>query len=179
MIRRLWATVLLILACCSSQEEGSDPEQRAATTAAPPAAAYKSLPPEAYLHKEDQERARRKSRLSEIPCSRTRIEDGISVESWLPTDQCVRMLPRQRFRGVWFNRFEVSAFWPDRVRIPQEEPPLWLDFHRSSLSNAEGERAYLLDFEGRRTMYPGSYGYGDYEHEIIVDRVISVRPAPR
>lgn len=177
MIGRASCSFLLALAGCSPQEGGGERQQTSATGDARPLPSHRKLPVEAYLQKEDRERAQR-NRLGELPCSRTRVEDGETVESMLPTDECVQMLPRQRFRGIWFNRFEVSVFWPDRITIPEREPPFWLSVQNSSLADKEGERAYLLEFDGRRTMYPGSYGYGDYEHEIIVDRVISATPVP-
>jgi hypothetical protein len=175
MIGRGCCSVLLALACCSPREDGGERQQNSATGGVQWGASHRKSPPQAFLQREDQERARR-NRPGELPCSRTRVENGETVESMLPTDECVRMLPRQRFKGIWFNRFEASVFWPDRISIPDREPPFWLSVQDSSLAAAEGERAYLLEFEGRRTMYPGSYGYGDYEHEIIVDRVISAQP---
>jgi hypothetical protein len=175
MMRHLGAVALLVLISCSpSRQSGGPPPHQ---TMAIDANGYRMPPPEAYLREEDRERART-HRPGEVPCSRRRMDEGVWVSSSLPIDECVRMLPRQRFRGVWFNRFEVSVFWPDRSSIPDRERPMWLDVQRTPLRQARGERAYFLDFEGRRTMYEGSYGYGDYRHAILVDRVISITLLP-
>jgi hypothetical protein len=87
------------------------------------------------------------------------------------------MLPRQRYRGLWLNRLEASAFVPNAATWPKEEPRIWLNVERVKLREQEYDRpAYRLEFEGRQTMYAGSYGHCCYEHEIIVDRVISATP---
>lgn len=36
---------------------------------------------------------------------------------------------------------------------------------------------FRVEFIGRRTVYPGTYGHlGGYDHYIIADRVISIEP---
>ncbi|HEX8643782.1 MAG TPA: hypothetical protein VF702_07695 [Allosphingosinicella sp.] len=169
---------IAFLLCCAPYQQAVG---RIATFLPPVSgsdAAPRPTPPEAYLHEVDRQRARSIRSPGEAPCSRTGLDRGHWVTSSLPTDRCVRMLPRQRFRGIWFNRFEVSLFWPDRISIPGPEPAYWLTFERTRLSRLAGERYYLIEFEGRRTMFPGTYGYGPYEHEVIVDRLISVHAVP-
>ena len=160
----------LLLVSCSPAHEPSDRSH------GEPAAGDKLswLPPEAFLLAEDQERARRREP-GKRPCARTRVEDGFEVDSTLPTDACVRMRPRQRFRGVWLDRFEGSSFSPGLDRVPTKEPTIFLNADRAIPRRYDGA-AYLLEFEGRQTLYRWSYGPCCFEHEIIVDRLISATP---
>lgn len=171
MIR--YVPALLALASCAPDGPPSVAEQTGGTK-------FKSRskypPVEAFIQPDDQERAQRRDPL-DSPCSRTAVEDGVVWTSMIPTDKCVRMLPRQRFKGVWLNRFEGSAFSPNLVTWPTEEPRIWLNVERVNLrQQGYDDRAYVLEFEGRQTAYPSSYGPCCFEHEIIVDRVISATP---
>ena len=63
------------------------------------------------------------------------------------------------------------------VRGPQAAA-IWLDVDRVKLGHdfSNGSRKMLIDFVGRKTMFPGSYGHmGMSGSEIIVDRVISIK----
>lgn len=134
-------------------------------------------PPEAYLRPEDQEKARC-YRLDDLPCTVERVENGITTISGPPTDECYRMLPRQRYSGVWVNEFEGSRFYPGRSTRPdnRDEVRIWLDVERVNPATVYG-LAYQIEFEGRRTMYPGPTGHlGSADHELIVDRMISITP---
>jgi hypothetical protein len=108
------------------------------------------------------------------------VENGHQYVSGPPTDECYRMLPRQRYRGVWVNEFEGSRFYPGQsnVHAARDEARIWLDVERVSLGDLEANgQAYLLEIEGRRTMLPGPFGHmGSADHELIVDRVISAAP---
>jgi len=163
-----------IVAACSAGGNAADGTDAAIAAIAAAPAELVSPPPEAYIRASDRERARRDDP-ADGPCTVHGILLGERYSNRLPTNQCVRMLPRQRFRGVWFNRFEVSVFWPGRENLPDEEPRMWLETEASELRTLPAERAYLLEFEGRRTAYPGRYGHSGYVHEIVVDRVISAR----
>jgi hypothetical protein len=135
-------------------------------------------PPEAYLRSEDQERARQLDP-DNFPCSFIQHDGGHPAVAALPTDECVRMLPRQRYSGVWINEFEGSQFYPDRVTYPKtRDTTIWLDVENVALGGLDPDgRGYLVVFEGRRTMHPGLYGHlGSARHELIVDEVVSVRP---
>ena len=138
-----------------------------------------SPPPEAYIHLVDQDRAKRRNP-EDPPCTQKRHEKGIDFLESLPTDQCYKMLPTQRMRGIWLNEFEGSTFYPGATTShPRSNGHLiWLDTSRTKLVNnwAKPGRAVLLEFYGRRTRYRGSYGHmGLFDLEIIVDRVISAR----
>jgi hypothetical protein len=103
------------------------------------------------------------------------------------------------YRGVWVDEFEGQAFipegttaleWPrgdvttsewreqfDRARAAT----IWLDVSRVNLGHRfrQGGRKLLIEFVGRKTMYLGYYGHmGMSGHEIIVDRVISLKECP-
>jgi hypothetical protein len=88
------------------------------------------------------------------------------------------MTPRQRYQGVWINEFEGSHFYIDRRHPPasREAPCAWLDADQVDFDRpAFHGGSYLLEIEGRRTVHPGLYGHlGSCEHELIVDRVISI-----
>ena len=129
----------------------------------------------------------------EIPCS-YHISDG-SIGS-LPTDQCYRMEEPRRYRGVWIDEFEGQQFIPEGTTPPAwprayskspgwraqadraQAAAIWLDVDRVKLGHdfSNGSRKMLIDFVGRKTMFPGSYGHmGMSGSEIIVDRVISIK----
>ena len=117
-----------------------------------------------------------------VPCLTEQAYDGEVIVGSIPTDQCFRMTEPTRWQGVWVNEFEGARFCPGKkLDCPYKEQPslIWLDPARSVLDRerygAEGGR-YLIDFIGRRTLYAGNYGHmGAFDHEIIVDRMISIR----
>ena len=129
----------------------------------------------------------------EAPCT-YHIGEG-SIGS-LPTDQCYRMEEPRRYRGVWIDAFEGQQFIPEGTRPPAwprvysnspgwreqadraQAAAIWLDVDRVKLrhDSSNGSRKMLIDFIGRKTMFPGSYGHlGMSGNEIIVDRVISIK----
>lgn len=59
MIGRASCSFLLALAGCSPQEGGGERQQTSATGDARPLPSHRKLPVEAYLQKEDRERAQR------------------------------------------------------------------------------------------------------------------------
>lgn len=173
--------VLCILAlglhsCASNEEKNANRDTR--SNGATECVGQGELPPpEAYLRTEDQEKARC-YRLDHMPCTVESVENGITIISGLPIDECYRMLPRQRYSGVWVNEFEGSRFYPGRSTRPdaRDEARIWLDVQRVNPRAVYG-LAYQVEFEGRRTMYPGPFGHlGSADHELIVDRVISIAP---
>ena len=122
---------------------------------------------------------------------------GRNVLASLPTDQCFKMEKPQRYRGVYVDAFEGQEFIPEgttEVEFPISDPDrdawkakferahaaaIWLDVSRVSVPHDPNGRSrkMLIEFVGRKTMYSGSYGHmGMSGNEIIVDRVISVRP---
>jgi hypothetical protein len=117
------------------------------------------------------------------PCSRVR-ED---IVEFIGTAQCFHMTAPTRFRGVWLDEFEHSCFIPGASTVTSacDGPSgIWLDVETNRIPGLDRTeqsetRAFLIDFVGRRTLYPGSYGHlGMSEHEVIVDRLFSARPLP-
>jgi hypothetical protein len=142
-------------------------------------------PPEAYLHASDQARARRKDP-NDLPCTKYGV-DGHNTVSSVPTDQCYKMLPATRMRGIWIDAFEGSQFYPDRSTLPSNRdrarPMFWLELERGQLPRQfrlrANRRVMLVEFIGRRTKYRAPSGhFGMFDYEIIVDRVISARELP-
>lgn len=104
------------------------------------------------------------------------------------TDKCFVMTDPKRWRGIAHFEFEQSRFCADAVdRCPQEgtAPMIWLRFSPSAEANVKiplrpgypDFGTFRIEFIGRRTISPGGFGHmGAYEHEMIVDRIISVEP---
>lgn len=97
------------------------------------------------------------------------------------TEQCFRMAPAERWRGLWARDFELSRFCPAPARECSYHSPgqqIWLSFS-SELSGAEqlpGGGVYALDFIGRKTADRGHFGHlSMYEHEMVVDRMTSMK----
>jgi len=136
------------------------------------------LPPAAYIDPTDQLIVRTGEGVPgrPFPCAREKTEQGISVIERMPTDKCFRMLPAQRWRGLWRNNFEGSQFCAAPAVVCDYHSPgerVWLNADR-----VRGRRGalYSLQFVGRKTMYTGPYGHmGMSDQEIIVDRVISIK----
>lgn len=118
-------------------------------------------------------------------------EDCLNKLKWggiqaLPeaTDQCFKMTEQRQWRGLWVNGFEFSDFCPAPASsCPDFAKPgerIWLSPSRSvDLSSYEGKSAapmYELEFVGRITAERGQFGHaGNFEREIIVDRLLSIR----
>jgi hypothetical protein len=170
------ALVFLLVAGCSTPPAPA--EQETANAAGNARRPFDKPPPEAYLRSEDQDRARRGD-IDDYPCTIRKEENGTIYIEGLPRDECVHMTPRQRYRGVWVNEFEGSHFYIDQRHPPAspEAPCAWLDVERVEFERpAFNGGSYLLEIEGRRTVHPGLYGHlGSCEHELIVDRVISMK----
>ena len=93
------------------------------------------------------------------------------------TDQCFQMRKPQRWRGLWRAEFEGSQFCPEPATICDpmtKEPKIWLDGFEDVAREMNG-KLYRVEFVGRRTLHAGPFGHmGGSEHEIIVDRPISI-----
>jgi hypothetical protein len=89
-------------------------------------------------------------------------------------DQCFKMQPARRWRGVWRNEFEGSRFCPAPATKCSFYSPgdrIWLDAPKHP-----DHTLYAVDFIGRRTAVKGHYGHmGVFDHELIVDRMIAMR----
>lgn len=134
--------------------------------------------------------------IRDTPCA-YHIDSG--TIGFLPTDQCFKMQGPERYRGIWIDAFEGQDFIPEGTSLPDwprtdpttpswreqadrvQAARIWLNVDRAGVAhdvNANG-RKMRIEFIGRKTMYQGAYGHmGMSGNEIIVDRVISLEPAP-
>ena len=134
------------------------------------------LPPEAYVDPVDQQIARTGEGVPgrPFPCAHEQVEDGVKVIASTPTELCVKMLPQQRWTGLWRNDFEGSRFCPE----PAKQCTFDSAGERIWLSQTPGRPTgglYEIDFLGRKTMYKGPYGHmGGSDEEIVIDRVLSM-----
>jgi hypothetical protein len=113
--------------------------------------------------------------------------DGITAISNLNVDQCFEMNPARNWRGLWRNDFEGSRFCAEPATQCEYETPgekIWLSYSDSLRQQAteprEGDGGrYEIELEGRRTVERGHHGhFGASDHEVVVDRIISIRPVP-
>lgn len=132
----------------------------------------------------------------EAPCT---YHIGPRAIGSVPTDQCYKMEAPRRYRGVWIDEFEGQAFIPEGSKAPEwpkgdpksagwwkafeaaRAATIWLDVERTDLRGKRRRGGkMLIEFVGRKTLYPGNYGHmGMSGNEIIVDRVISLQGCPR
>lgn len=112
--------------------------------------------------------------LSEL---RKRGFDGPNIA----TDKCFQMTEPRRWRGLWRHDFEGSLFCPEpRLECSSVTPGdlVWLTFAKNlpATKLEPTGRLYSIDVIGRRTRHRASHGhFGMFDHELIVDRVISIR----
>lgn len=135
------------------------------------------LPPEAYRNPVDRQIVETGKGVPgrPYPCSYEEVVSGHKAIASTPTEFCVKMLPQQRWRGLWRAAFEGSRFCPEPAETCDDNTPgeqIWL-------SRTPGQPTgglYRVDFIGRRTMYKGPYGhFGMFDQELIMDRVISIK----
>jgi len=132
------------------------------------------LPLEAYVDPIDRQIAATGAGLPgrPFPCAREEITNGIKIIVSQDTERCVKMLPRQSWRGLWRAQFEGSRFCPEPARTCDHETPgedIWLNGGPGRPSGG----LYRVVFEGRRTMYNGPYGHlGMSDHEVYVDKAV-------
>lgn len=144
-------------------------------------------PAEAYLDPVDRQLAEGGPPVGDRigPCTilkKQEYRDGIlhqEVES-IPLDRCVKMEPAKIWRGLWLNEFEGSQFCPGALAscTRDTEPRIWLSLHRQKSDGFKPiyGSLYEIEFTGRMTAYQGHYGhFGLSDHEVIVDRIISVK----
>jgi hypothetical protein len=133
-------------------------------------------PPEAYRSWKDRALVGlHLASLERLPCATKVKTAGRIREGMLPTDQCFKMTERRRWSGVWVNEFEDSSFHSGRTNVPLSDSAGWWLEPTKPMPRVDG-KAWLIEFVGRRTKYAGGYGHmGMFDHEIIVDRVISMK----
>jgi hypothetical protein len=103
------------------------------------------------------------------------------------TDECFRMTPPMKWRGLWTTGMEFSRFCPAPARECSTATPgeqIWLSGSPSvDLPEYQGQPVaplFEVEFVGRKTADRGHFGHmGMSDEEIIVDRMISMRPIQR
>lgn len=132
-------------------------------------------PPEAYLDPVDQQIARTGIGLPgrPRPCLRQEMGGGVKFTRRTPTEQCFKLQPAQRWRGLWRNALEGSEFCPAPAATCGDKRPgerIWLSERPERRPDG---KLYMVDFIGRKTIHKGSFGhFGTYDHEIVMDRMI-------
>lgn len=133
------------------------------------------LPPEAYIRPFDRQIAESGIGMPgrPFPCVREEIQNGVEVLVGEPTEECVKLEPQARWRGLWRNNFEGSRFCPEPATQCDFDTPgdrIWLTMKHDRAADG---MLYRIEFVGRRTTYRGSYGhFGISDHEMIVDRMV-------
>jgi len=105
-------------------------------------------------------------------------------------DECFQFTVPMRMHGLWRNDFEGSEYCDGPAsRCPDAkvdaDSGIWLEM-RFPLGGWQETRpggVYAIDFIGRRSLGEGGFGgYGLAKHEVIVDRLFSIKevqPPPR
>ncbi|WP_196871608.1 hypothetical protein [Sphingobium sp. JAI105] len=97
----------------------------------------------------------------------------------LGTDECFEMTPARHWKGLWRREFENSRFCPTPAvscSYHTAGDRIWLS-GKALTSSGTNEGLYEIEFVGRRTARKGSYGHlSAFDHEIIVDQVMDLRP---
>ena len=100
---------------------------------------------------------------------------------WRPDDpDCYKMLPAQRWSGLWEHGWEWTNFCPDPADTCDwmAKRGIWLDFADNvELEDNLPDGIHRIEFVGRRTKMPGNFGHtASYNHLMIVDQIISLEP---
>lgn len=100
----------------------------------------------------------------------------------MPTrvDQCFKMTAPRRWKGVWRREFELSRYCPVETSTcgsAYTGNEIWLSFVDDVAQKLPAHNGlYSIEFVGRKTLVPGAHGHmGTFHHEILVDRLISVK----
>lgn len=109
---------------------------------------------------------------------------GISAISSDAVEQCFEMSEARSWRGFWQNDFEGSRFCPEPMKECAYDTPgdnIWLSYAEGvetppSWPEVGAGGMYEVEFIGRLTAKRGHYGHmGASDHELVIDRVISIR----
>jgi hypothetical protein len=133
-----------------------------------------TIPPDAYVDPIDQQIARTGKGIPgrPVPCGYER--DGGRVIESQPTSICYKMLPEQRWRGLWMSGQESSIFCPEPAQTCNSKTP-GVAYLEDEPGRPGYGSVYRVDFIGRRTMYRGNYdGVGMIDQIIVFDRAISI-----
>lgn len=118
------------------------------------------------------------------PCFRAMDDDKFESTKSI-TEICYKLTQQGRWRGLWRNDFEGSRFCAAPATRCSHDTPgerVWLQYSfgvtdtRPRKWKVPPGGLYEVLFIGRRTAVKGHYGHmGASDHELIVDRMLSVR----
>ena len=162
-MKRLLPTLVAAVAIAGCQDRG------------PPAVAYRSW----------KDRLVTAAGLGDFfwPCYVKHTSQYGEYRASIATDQCFKMDPPKRWRGLYFAEFEGSRFCPAPARECTLESPgegIWLEFAPGikvpglKSNQHPGRVWYVIDLIGRRTASKVRYGRG-LEYVLIADKVISMK----
>jgi hypothetical protein len=114
-----------------------------------------------------------------FPCQQTVVEGGVKMIGSKSTDQCERMTPPRRWRGLWRYAFEAPQFCEAPAKkCPTSPPGTYVEISFAKMPPGLAETPpgglYAIDFVGRRTIVPQPY-FGRPRQDVIVDRLISIK----
>jgi hypothetical protein len=100
----------------------------------------------------------------------------------LPDDECYRMEPARRWRGLLRRTEDGEQFCPEPAKECSYESSrdrTWFAWKTADVAKAlgrlPGSGLYFVDLVGKHTAVKGRYGWGDYDNEIVVDRLLSLK----
>jgi hypothetical protein len=111
------------------------------------------------------------------------LSNGGSIDRLYDPD-CFKMLPDQRWTGLWNTGWEWTNFCPDPAKqcpTSAEHGSIWMEFAKGAYGGLRElpDGVYRVDFVGRRTKVSGHFGHqGYYDHLMVVDRMISIGKIP-
>lgn len=103
---------------------------------------------------------------------------------WINNPECFEMLPARSWTGLWNTGWEWTNFCPEPAKkcpISSEHGDIWIEFAEGAYRGLpeQPDGVYRINFIGRRTNTSGYFGHlGQYDHLMVVDRVISIRKIP-
>lgn len=114
------------------------------------------------------------------PCpDQEEVNSGEKVHVSMPVDECYKMRPSQRWRGIW----SLGPGEHDEQFCPADTPVCSskdrqgyiLDWRRTHIGDTEWSKRYEVDFIGRRTKYRQEMFPAGEPYVIVVDRLISMK----
>jgi hypothetical protein len=117
------------------------------------------------------------------PCMRKeKVVGSVATYGSLPDDECYRLEPPRRWRGLLRRTEDGEQFCPEAAEECSYESSsdrTWFYWKTADVLRASGRLPssglYYVDVIGRRTAVRGRYGFGHYANEIVVDRLISLK----
>ena len=90
----------------------------------------------------------------------------------------------KRWRGIMALGEEMRKFCEGETTQCDRSQPgekVWLSFTKEGWEQRAdvGGGIYRVEFVGRKTIFPGSFGHlSGYDAEIVVDRLVSIKKLP-